>query len=405
MTERIVLSKFRGLTVEEQNSFAGGDPESSATDLFAESIEVELDPGMIPREYTRPQNFVGAVAQIHGGKGGTLKFRLPLRGGGGAEAENTKLLKRIGCKLISVNTCTGQIDLGTSDSFSMTDAEATAAGFEVGCGVIHIPGSGSSSIRFVKRIQTGVDQSGGGGSASDTVVTVNQDFAVAPSNGDTIYASDTIVPDADSVPDKYFAFNAYYGNGETDNKIRIQMEGCTGTFTIPRVQAREIPFVEYEFQIDDWTVTEESTTLGSDSYDPAVPILGDVFLVDGDGVNIRGIEFNPGFNVQALMATGGANGRQGFVFSDMQATYKVDPLHDTDWITKLEEETEFDGQFYSIGSYSRCWSLWVPATQVVSYAFDDDDGVVRAGMDFQVNNPGVNDDDDQLPPWAIMLSH
>jgi len=393
MTARRIISNIAGLTFEEESTF-GTDPASSPTALRAYNIKFVPSQEMLPAEYQKPEDMRGQDASIVGAEGGTLTFDVPVRGGEGSEAPVISLLKRMGATTSTITAGSGVIDSGTSTTFVVTDAEASTAGFAVGQGVIHVPASGTDSIRFIERVAS---------AAGDTTITVNSAFATTPSSGDSFDGSDTIRPQSGN-PDKTFSFTLYQGQGSTD-RLKWVIAGCSGTWKLNTVEAGKVPVISFEFQADNWADSESNTTLADDTLNAAGPVLGDCFYVDGTAVDTRSVAFDPGLEMTAEVSTCGDNGRQNWIFTNSVPKLEINPLHDVDWITKWEGATAFDANFTSYVAADRCWAVWLPSAQLLTYALEDSDGIQRATMDIQGMDPGKNTDDANLPLWAFMVAH
>jgi len=393
MTARRIISNIVGLTYEEEGTF-GTDPASSPVALRCYNAKFVPGLEMLPAEYQKPEDMRGQDASIPGAEGGTLTFDVPIRGGEGSESPVMALMQHLGATIDTITGAATAIDSGTATTFVVTDAEAATAGFAVGQGVIHLSIAGTDSIRFIERLVA---------AAGDTTVTVNSAFTSTPTSGDGFDGSDTIVPTSGN-PGKTFSFALYQGQGATD-RLKWVISGCSGTWKLNTVEAGKVPVISFEFQADNWTDSEASTTLAADGLNAAGPILGDCFYVDGTGVDTRSIAFDPGLEMTVEAATCGANGRSNWIYTNSVAKLEISPLHDVDWITKLEGATTFDGNFTSYVTAERCWALWMPAAQLLTYALEDADGVQRASMDIQGMDPGKNADDANLPVWALMVAN
>lgn len=392
MTARRVLSNLAGLTFEEESSF-GADPASSPTAIRASNISFQPSIEMLPAGYQKPEDMRGPDPYIVSFEGGTLSFDVPLRGGEGSEAPVISLTKRMGASLSSITAGVGLIDSGTSTTFVVTDAEASAAGFAVGQVVLHKPASGTYSFRGIERIESG------GGS---TTVTVNGAFVTTPQSGDSWGNTDTVTPQSGN-PDKTFSFTLYQGQGTT-NRHKWVLSGCSGTWSLTTTEAGAFPVLSFEFQVDNWASSEDNTTLADDTLSAALPLIGDTFYIDSVAVDTRSIGFNPGLEMTPEQATSGSNGRANWIFTNSVPKLEIAPLHDIDYISDWAGATTFDALFNANRTSTRGWAVWVPKAQIVAHNNEDSDGVLRAAMDIEGVDPGKNADSTNLPLWAFCVA-
>lgn len=394
MTARKIPSDLAGLTYVEESSFST-DPGSGYVRMRCVSgLSFKPEIAMHEALCQKSSDQRGPDPSVVGAKGGTLSFDAKLYTVSGSEAPVMKLMKRCGWKQTSISSTT--ISASTAaNKFHV--AAGDVGNLAVGVAVLHVPASGTSSIRFIKDEQTLV---------STPEFTVNADFATSPSAGDTLATIDTIIPDPDSRdPGATFTFKVYQGQGSTD-RLMWTLTGCAGKWSLASVDADGLPVIHFEFLVDSWADSESSISQTDKSGNDAHPVLGDVLYIDGSEVETRNVEFDPQHGPVAVPATSGTNGRSGWVYGLADPKAKILPLHDVDWITKLEAGTTFDLEFESLNADDDAWAFWVPAAQVQSYDLQDSDGILRPTMDFLATDPGHGTiSGDNLPLAAFAITH
>ena len=394
MTARKVLFNLRGLGFAEETVF-GTDPTGQvAIRSFDSSFEPK--PNMIDVPFTKTEPLRGPDARIKGGLGGTLKFKSYLRAYPGYECPCLSLMKRMGATLYSCAAGSGKVTAGTSVTIRALEGDLASI-TAIGQAVLHVPVSGTTSLRFVTRIQLNTP------TGNDTTITVNAAFATTPGVGDSFAAVDTIMPTAGD-PAKYFSFNFWQGSNAGSDCIKWIVSGCSGKWALDSVTAGGIPVISFEMECDNYSFSEAGTTTAADAVAPGRPILGDKFMVDGAATDIKSLSFDPQMEMVVLDAVSGSNGRSGFTFVGCSPKMEVDPLHDTGWQTKLEVPTMFDAQFESIFSATSAWGIWIPGAYVDACPEEDSNGIMRRKLTIVGRDPGKNTDSAVYPLWALAVT-
>ena len=396
MAVRKIPIDIKGLEFVEQVSWAAGDPGAGHISLRAWDIKFEPTKNMITPGYMKPEANRGPDAAIGAGRGGTLTFKTYLRGGAGAESDFMALAQHCGMAMNNVPDDLGEVIAGSAAGTLLVDTQPSA--YAVGDGVCCYDAVNTvCQIRFISRVQDNVP-------VGDATFDIQPDWADVPAATDDLYATDTIVP-AVGEPAKYICFYAYSGQGATD-RLRWVLEGCAGTFKIASTSADACPVVEWTYLVNDWTASENSTTLDADPYEPAHPLLGDYFYVDDTATKIASFAFDPGTKLAPYTATEGTQGRAGWLYHGEDPTLEFMPYHDIDWInTYWDADATFQATLESIKDADESWAIHIPAVQVLKVTEEDaGNSHVGSKMEFQINDPGKNADDVNIPRFAICVT-
>jgi hypothetical protein len=396
MAVRLIPTDLKGLEFKEQVSWAAGAPAAPYTSLRAWDIKFEAGKNMIRPGYQKPEANRGPDAAIGAGKSGTLTFKTFLRGGAGAESDFMALAQFCGMALTNVPDDLGEVVAGSAAGTLIVDTQPSA--YAVGDGVccydaVNTP----TQIRFISRVQDNVP-------VGDATFDIEPNWATTPTATDDLYATDTIVP-AVGEPSKYITFLAYSGQGATD-RLLWTLTGCAGTFKILSTGADAGPVVEWTYLVDTWVASEGSTTMGADAYDPVHPLLGDYFYMNNVATKIASFGFDPGTKLVPYVATEGLQGRAGWLYHGEDPTVEFMPYHDINWInTYWDADLAFQATLESIDDANEAWAIHIPSVQVLKVT-EEDAGNEHVGskMEFQINDPGKNADDVNLPRFAIAVT-
>jgi hypothetical protein len=398
MAEVKIPIDLKGLAVVEQVSWAAGDPGVGYANVRAEEIKFEPTIEMHQPAFQKPEANRGPDAAIPGGKGGTLTYKIPLRGGKGAISEFVTVAQYFGASLNVGPAGVNKVKAGSAAG-TLVALTVDIGAYVVGDAVMVGGTTTDTQIRFVSRVQDDTPIVG------DTTLTIEPNWAAGeiPVVTDTLYSIDTLVP-AVGEPSKYFTFQAYSGFDATDRHL-YTMTGCVVTWKITTTGPNAIPMVEFTVMVDSWASTEANTTLGADGFNPAHPLLGDAFYIDNSAVKIASIEFDPGIRAAPFSATSGAEGRAGWLAHGEDPVLGFVPYWDSAWVTRWETPTMFEVMFESIKDTDEAWALWCPNVQVLSVGQEDaGNSHLGAQMTLQVNDPGLNADTVNLPRFAIAVT-
>jgi len=400
MTARYIVSEYKALSWVEESTF-GTDPGSGYTAMRASNISIpEMIQEMLSAGFSKSEDERGPDKAIPGAKGGKFTFDVPLRGGGGAASVLTNLMEHCGTLKTSQVVKTGLIDGGSSTTFYMTTTDC--ADLAVGQMVMHVPATGTKSMRLITKVITGTP------SQSNTY-TVNAAFSTTPSSGDTLAAMDTITPKTGCIS-KSFTFKVYLGQSATD-RLLLSLCGCCISWKLKTTEAKKLPVVEFSVSYDNWTATESNTTQVADASPVAYPVISSKLYVAGVAADTKNIGFDPGLKLDEYLATSGANGRQNWFASESEPKIDFEPLHDSALITGMSAATIYDLLFESIKDADEAWGIAVHAAQIEKYGLGPDGKLLRAKIEWGVTDPGKADADTgnsnvtaNIPKWAIGIT-
>jgi hypothetical protein len=399
MTARHIPSDLRGLTFEAEATFstdpAGTKAAIRAVDInFQPSLNV-IDPGYMKSE-SIPR---GPDTMTIGGKGGKLAFKIPFRGGEGAESVSTTLAKACGFAVSSVAAGADKVTGGAAGNITVLDGDTALLG--VGSAIIlNHDATGIAEMRFI----TGKDAALG-----TTTATVNANWASVPVALDSLLACDTWKPQHGLAADfsgTTLTFYGYEGGGAT-SRYRWAFTGCAGTLKIPVVKAGDIPYIEFDFQVDSWSGSEANINLAADTLSAAHPVLADPLYFGGSRVATESFGFDPGAKMNAWESTYGTNGREGWNYNGWTPKPEIMPLFDSAHVTAWAAPTTYDVMFASVKDSNQCWAVWCNKCQIKSFEPAAGSFGHRVGkMDLTVLDPGYNGDDTPviLPQFAIAVA-
>jgi hypothetical protein len=375
-----------GLQYVEQVSFAGGDPGSGYASLRAYDIAMTLEQNMLENKPQKSAYSRGPDSSIPAGKGGTLSFKLQMRGSSVGEPQYLAIGKHCGLE-VDDNTATST-SVGAGGTTGKVVELNSASGFEVGNAVLFTTSAGYE-IRFIEGIAT-------------NDITLNCPFNTDPTTGNPVAGIYTLTPPTDrGEPDKYFTFEVYRGSG-SGNAMKYTLTGCAGMCKIETSGVSTNPMLSFEFQVDSWTV-EASAGLAQadDQEEDAIPMIGAPFYVDDDQYKIQDFAFDTGANLQPYTATEGANGRCGWLFSSFAPTIEITPYADVDWYSRLSAPSLNAEMFVeNVNASGEGFAVWAKNVQTISVseeATENEHQSTKPGL--QIVDPGAG-----LPLFAIGVS-
>lgn len=392
MTVRKIPTDIRGLSFIEQSSFAAGDPGSGYVLLRAKDIK--FDPTQSMHAYATEKGFTarGPDVSIAGGKGGTLSFSIPLRGGNGAMSTFARLAQNM-CTVKHRNGGANLVTTGSSTSTVVVLEAGLDTNYAVG-DMIAVESGTSLQIRMISAI---VDN------GANRTFTVEPNFATTPSSGDELEDIDTIVPRTGEDATKYLTFR-FCQDGDGANVHKFTLTGCCGSFKITTT-ADSLPMVEFTFNVDSWVSAESSLdAVTADTFSSPRPMLGSPCYVDDTATDTESFSFDPGIAVAPLTSTNGTNGRVGWIVTGNAPKPTIKPYWDTAWLTKMSASTKFQLTVESIKDANEGWAFIAPACQVLSTKIGDIQGVQASEIDIQCVDPGTGltlSTATYIPLWAI----
>jgi hypothetical protein len=375
-----------GLQYVEQASFDAGDPGSGYAPLRAYDIAMTLEQNMLNNTPQKSEYSRGPDSSIPAGKAGTLSFKLQMRGASSGEPQYLAIGKHCGLE-VDDNTSTSTA-VGVGGTSGKVVDFASDAGFSVG-NAVKFTTSAGFEIRMLEDISIGG-------------VTVNCPFETDPTTGDAIAGIYTLTPPTDrGEPDKYLTFVVYRGSG-SGNGMKYTLTGCAGTCKMETSGVSTNPMLAFEFKIDSWSVEASSgLTQADDDENDAIPMIGSPFYLDDDQYKIQDFAFDTGANLQPYIATEGANGRCGWLFSSFAPTIEITPYADVDWYSRLSDPS-LNAEFFleNINPSGEGFAIWAKNVQTISVAEDATEN------EHQSTKPGLQivDPGSGFPLFAIGVS-
>jgi len=394
MAELNIPFDVRTVEFKEQVSWAAGDPGGDYEQIRAIDAVFTPAQSMITPPYQKSAGMLGPDPAIPAGKGGTLTFKTVLRGGNGIESLLSKLGRN--CGLTRVARAAGtDTKSATADTVVFEGATTT---YKTGEGIFIYANSTAYQIRFVSRSQDGVP-------ALDTTINTEPAFITNPVLSDPYYNLDTLTPAAASLgePAAYLAFKFVRGSGA--NVIQYLATGCAGTFKIVTSTANTLPMIEWTFQVDTWTATATALVQDPDLYNDGYPLLGSPCYINDTAAKIRSFAFDPALQLVPDECTEGTHGRQGWLYvSASPPVLEVELKHDLDWYTRWAAGTEVQFTLQSIKDTNEAWAFHIPKLQVLDTQPQEINKHLGLKPSFQINDPGLDDDDVQIPMWSLAIT-
>jgi hypothetical protein len=368
------------------------------TEVYAGDIEEEIGIEHAEVDVQKTSGALGPEPLLVGPKTAALKFKVPWRGGEQSDGSPgasliTTLGQHMGLELRNRAGGVGKITGGTTSTMTCLDADNP--GWEVGDFII-LEVNGTVMMRQIIRLQ---------GAGGTTEITVTPDMGDSPVNGEDFFPTDTLVP-APAKVSTYTAFDVYRGEGAAADRIKYRLLGGAGTFRLEDVAAGGLPWAVFEFAFGGgWTDSVASRVHVADTYADPLLFLSDQFYLDDDAVHLSSLAFNPGLQRQALPGQT-ATGIQGFVYLRPKPELSIKPLFDEQFIADYEGGTSRKAFYARVGASSNAWAIGLLDVQFQKAGGREDyvDGVAGAGIECRINDPGLNDDDEQLPLFALGFS-
>ena len=380
---------IRGLTWLEQTNF-GTVGAGSHAECRARNITFEPTQNIHFAEYQKAADNRGPDQGAMGAEGGTLKFEIPLRGGGGSVPLFMELCQGIGT-YTNYNSAT-QVAAGATTSSVPVDS---AAGLAVGMAImIQLGGSGTPEIRFISDV-------------NGTTLTVEPAFSSAPSENDALLDIATLHSNAISgETGKYYQFKFYAGDKNSHNTL-YTLTDCVVSWKINSAAVDTLPFIEVTAQCDSWSITINSlltVAADSDGSTPQ-PMLGSNFYIDDTATEIESFEFDPALNIVPIKDMAGTNGRSGWFCTGNQPSVKFKPYYDVTWYTKWQTPTTFQLFLESVKDTDDGWAWYAPSCQVTNISQSDIEGLAAMEPEIMLLDPGTaTTGGEYIPRWAIAIT-
>lgn len=390
-----MLEEYGGMDLGTDSDI-DGTPGSFAAQ-FVEEVLAKAGYNPIQPNTQRSQEARGKDPVILGAQIGEASCKAQLRGGKtSAAARGTSPIVSIAQYMgFSVNQLAGGAAKVTGGSATtLVCADGDDPGWAIGDHVLcACKAAAQLQQRCISRIVS---------NAGDTTITVfpNFDATNYPTNGDTFYAMDTLHPDPGKAS-TYFGLDLYKGAGSTD-RGKIRALGCGGTMKIDESAVGEIPYATLAFMIDNWARSAANRADAEDGFAKGAAFMSDAFYFDSVAVAIASFSFDPGMELKAITGTGGAQGRIGWLHGDPDPKLVIKALHDAQYWTDMAAETQRTAFIQSTVDNMQSWAIAIPSVQIIETGYDDyPDGLVGAGLNLEIKNPGQNADDADYPLFTI----
>lgn len=370
----------------------GTDPDTDGSDYkflkalpdmaFTPGIDVVERPGLI--------NDLTRLPHVMGAKGGTLQFKLEVKGSG---TPGTGLCVAAEADPI-LEALFGTVTRGTGSTIS-TGASTTAlpmtsvAGFSkymmvvVNCG---------ATYGYVPRFIVGI---------TGSTLTLDRALPATPANGAAVHAS-TRYTRANS-GHKSLAFVAYRGD------IIYTFLGCKiDSAKVAGITARGTAILEVTCSVSDWNQNAKAsipTPLAAAINVVAAPVVkASCFsMVDEEKLAYSlELDFAHQFEfVDSTCALGpgqpdSANAGLELVSAAPQGTAKV--YYDNDFLANFAGGIEVAFAFASGAGAGNAWGFYIPKAQILQPNYEDHSGMVGHAFNFAVNDNGSD------PEYAFCLA-
>jgi len=330
----------------------------------AEIIEREGDTGSFSRQ-----------SHIVGVRGGTLTFKLELKGSGeasfDADSEPSEAHDILRCLLGGFEVGQG----GTVAAGTTTTSIQLAGTPKLNPGaILHVNGH----ARLIKTVD--VDGLG---------CDLNAALPAIPANGTQVQVGTTYYLDKDSAGTMAF-------HGDRDG-IFYTFLGCKLTAKLEGVTAKGVALLAISVEVATWhqdakaNLSETIEHLGTK---PPV-VKGSSFWIDGVASLVTGLDIDLGITTGFQETTEGAEGKSGAYIVDAKPSGTIKPYHDPDNMTRFlaatEMELAFACGFGSNGAganFCNAWGIFIPAGQYMQPNLEEVAGMAGESIQFMANASG-----------------
>lgn len=373
---------FGALFVCQESTF-NVDPDADGSDYkhvkaaadaaFAPSVAVVERDGLLES--------MARLAHVMGPKGGTLSFRLEMKGSGtpatstATEAEAHEILEAVlGAPVVGVGTTVND-NSATASGFTVTSAAGLAVGMMVlvDCG---------ATYGFVPRFVTAI---------ATNAVTLDRALPVAPANAAVVHAS-TRYARANS-GQKSLAFVA------RRDDILYTFTGCKlDSMAIESVEAGAIAALNMTFSCSSWSTFQKASLpptvlTGATATRPPV-IRGACFAYGGTEKPLYSLSFEFGLATvfqDSTCAQGpgiAETVNAGFLTTQSRPTGSANVYSDAAFMADFATGAEKSLTFAAGGGAGNAWGLYIPRAQLTADGYEDRNGMVGEALTYAVNENG-----------------
>jgi hypothetical protein len=364
------------------------DPDSDGSDY--KHIKAHPDMTFTPMQTVidRPglTNDLARQKHVMGAKGGTLNFKLEVKGSGTPAATGTPAIAPEADALLTA--IMGTVTRGTGTTIASTSTTTvlectSAAGLSVGMMITVNCGATYGYVsRFVSAIAT-------------NSVTVHRAFPAIPANGAAVHASN-----------KYTRANTGHGSMAfvaIRGTIIYTLLGCKLAENGAKLSGfgpNGTAMLDLTFDVTDWNTTAKAslpaTALTGITATVAPVIKGACFDIDGTEAFIYGFDFDFGLKFAFHDSTCAQGPGQpdsinaGLQLVESAPKGSVKAYYRAATMTDFSAGTERQlGVVSPGGSIGNQWGLYVPKVQLAQPAQEDHNGMVGEGFGFMVNDNGT----------------
>lgn len=381
--------KLAALFADIESVFAT-DPD--ATGAAYKHIKAMEDMSFQPMQDVVERNGLvyDLVRQKHimGAKGGSLAFKLEMKGSGTVAADGVASVaaeadailgtlfgtttRNTGSIAVSAGSTTTVLNVSAGDGAGMSKYDMLL----IYCGTTY-----GYVARFILSIAT-------------DAVTLDRALPAIPTNGAAIYAST-----------KFTRANSGHGSmafvckrGEA-TAIEYTLLGCKiDSAKITGINARGSPMLELSYSVTDWAVTNKgslpSTVLSGITAVRGPVVKGSCFAIGGTEELMYALDFdfNHKFEFQdATCALGTAQPdsvNAGLELVDAGPKGTIKSYHKTQHLTDFFAGTENSIAFACIDQNNpgSAWGIYIPKAQYTGHQYEDHNGMVGESLPFAVND-------------------
>jgi hypothetical protein len=304
----MALFNLKQLWVAQEATFST-DPSADGSGYTAlHAQDIAFAPSQLHIDRPLQNHKLTKLPGVIGAKGGTLTFKMEVRGTGTA-AGNSTVANGGELHLLLSSSC-GSVTagIGTTCSAGWTStvgAVASAAGIQIGDNIM-INGE-------IRRVQN---------KATNTL-TLDLALTTTPALSDVVYVGANYKPADESHTSLSFVL-------KQGGNVWVVM-GCKGNVTLEGVSAAGRPLLSFNMQVDEWVETSTSVksalpTLNPYLYPKGPTVLGCTLQYGTATLAVSEFAFDVGNAIEATPATEGSQGRSNFVVTDRNTVGSLKPL-------------------------------------------------------------------------------
>lgn len=374
--------KIQALTYELESTF-GTDPASSPTRLLLADIPTfTLEQDRHEQDLLTME--VADLQAVLGAKGGKVNFRTRLRGNGTAAGngqamaatELSPLMEGCGFKPVIAAYKEGSAVVSTGAS-SVTVSAAEGANWN-GDAVTDAYGQAMvSKANGAAKAEVNV----AAGIVADAI-TVVRAWTVVPTNTDDLYNTRTVfLPPTPEDLDTYFkSFSITIYRDDA----KFVLSGCSGSWSI-KTEARGLLVVDFEFQVDSWTVAAAASPAATLSNDTrGINVIASPFYLGDAAITVSGVEIDLGLEIQPQLSVGATHGRAKWALLGFKPKIKIREYFSKARHDQFTAQTKVEvmGSFGVTAGSPGIFGLYMPVAELISANEMEINGMV--GIEYEL---------------------